>query len=462
MFRKVKKLHFVGIGGIGMSGIAELLINLDFEVSGSDIAESAIVQNLKEKGAIIFIGHDGKNLGDAEVLIYSSAVKEDNPEIETARLNNIPIIRRAEMLGELIDVKETSVAIGGTHGKTSTSSMVGAVLADAGMDPTLVVGGLVQSIGTNSILGSGDIIVVEADEYDRSFLALNPTLALVTNIELEHMDIYADLDDMKKAFIQFCNSVPFYGAVAVCADSQHVRHILPEIRRPVLTYGLDPTAHVRADNIRYEANGANYTLLHNNAELGTVQLHVPGEHNIVNSLGAACLGIELGLNSQDIIKGLDAYKGVRRRFEIKGTVNDIMIVDDYAHHPTEVKATLQAAKSGWDKRIVSVFQPHLFTRTRDFFMEFAHAFLASDVLIVTEIYPAREEPIEGITGALVAEAAEKSGHTDVTFLPDLDNLNETLDAVAQPGDMILTMGAGTIWRYSDMYFSHLKKLEAAA
>jgi UDP-N-acetylmuramate--alanine ligase len=219
---------------------------------------------------------------------------------------------------------------------------------------------------------------------------------------------------------------------------------------------------VRAENISYLENAAAYTLLHNGADLGTVQLHVPGEHNIVNSLGAACLSIELGLDPQDIIKGLDAYKGVRRRFEIKGTINDILIVDDYAHHPTEVKATLQAAKAGWDRRIVSIFQPHLFTRTRDFFMEFAHAFLASDVLIVTEIYPAREEPIEGITGALVAEAAEKAGHTDVTFLPDLDDLNRTLDAVAQPGDMILTMGAGTIWRYSDLYYSHLKKLDAAA
>lgn len=462
MFRKVKKLHFVGIGGIGMSGIAELLINLEFEVTGSDIAESDIIQNLIKKGAKIFIGHDEQNVGDAEVLIYSSAVKDDNPEIMAARQRNIPVIRRAEMLGELIDVKETSVAVGGTHGKTSTSSMVGSVLAEASLDPTLVVGGLVQSIGTNSMLGSGDVIVVEADEYDRSFLALNPTLALVTNIELEHTDIYSDLEDMKKAFLQFCNSVPFYGAVAVCADSKHVKQILPDIRRPVMTYGLGSDADIRAEHISYENNSSSFILFQNESELGSVRLHVPGEHNIMNALGAACIGIELGLSTDDIIKGLEAYKGVRRRFEIKGTVNDIMVVDDYAHHPTEVKATLQAAKSGWDRRIVAVFQPHLFSRTRDFFMEFAHAFLASDILIVTEIYPAREEPIEGITGSLVAEAAEKAGHPQVTFIPDLDGLNQILDQTAQPGDMVLTMGAGTIWRYSDGYYSHLKNVEEAA
>mgnify|MGYP006417878055 CR=1 FL=1 len=462
MFRKVKKLHFVGIGGIGMSGIAELLLNLDFEISGSDILESEIVQKLKSKGASIHIGHDAKNLGDAEVLVYSSAVKENNPEIQIAKQRNIPIIRRAEMLGELIDVKETSIAVGGTHGKTSTSSMLGAILAKARLDPTLVVGGLVQSIGTNSMLGSGDIIVVEADEYDRSFLALNPTLSLVTNIELEHTDIYSDLDDMKQAFVQFCNSVPFYGAVALCIDSHHVNNILPEIRRPILTYGLHSNADVRAENISYNKTQATFTLIHKGAELGTILLQVPGEHNILNSLGAACIGIELGLVSHDIIQGLNKYNGVRRRFEIKGTINDILVVDDYAHHPTEVKATLKAANDGWDRRIISIFQPHLFTRTRDFFMEFANAFLNSDVLIITEIYPAREEPIKGITGELVAKAAENAGHKNVLFIPDLEDLSKQLDLIAQPGDMVLTMGAGTIWRYSDKYFSHLKNVEAAA
>lgn len=462
MFRKVKKVHFVGIGGIGMSGIAELLINLDFEVTGSDINDSEIVRNLKDKGATIYHGHQEKNVGNAEALVYSSAVREDNPEISAARKNGIPVIRRAEMLGELIAVKETSIAVGGTHGKTSTSSMIGTLLAEAGMDPTLVVGGLVKSLDTNSVLGAGDIIVVEADEFDRSFLALRPTIALVTNIELEHTDCYADLDDLQNAFTQYCNSVPFYGLVIGCIDSPGVAEILPEVKRPIMTYGFSKSANVRAEALKFSENTSIFTLIHKEDSLGEIILQIPGKHNVLNALGSACLGLEMGFSADQIVQGLGAYTGVRRRFEIKGIFNDVMVVDDYAHHPTEVRATLAAARSGWDRRIVAVFQPHLFTRTRDFHRNFASALCTSDVLIVTDIYPAREEPIDGVTAELVVESAKSAGHKNVLFLSDLEGLNDMLDEHTQPGDMVITLGAGTIWRYSDAFAMHLEKMEAAA
>ena len=442
MFRKVKKVHFVGIGGIGMSGIAELLLNLGFDVSGSDIMESPIIEKLIRLGADVHMGHNGINLTDADVLVYSSAVQKDNLEIQAAYEKNIPVIRRAEMLGELIAVKETSIGVGGTHGKTTTSSMIGTILSEGQLDPTLVVGGLVKTIDSNAKLGSGNIIVVEADEFDRSFLALRPTISIITNIELEHTDCYDNLEDLQQAFIQFANASPFYGAVIACADSPALMEIVPEIKRPIITYGLDANAEIRATNICYN--------------------DVPGEHNVVNSLAAIALGMEMGLKIDEIAKGLQAYHGVRRRFEIKGISNDIMVVDDYAHHPTEVTATLQAARDGWNRRIVSVFQPHLYSRTEEFYKEFANAFKASDVLIVTDVYPAREKPIAGVSGAMVSNAARKAGHKHVHYVPNLDDIAVHLDKIVQPGDMVLTIGAGTIWRYSESYFEHLKTLEAAA
>ena len=463
MFRRVKKVHFVGIGGIGMSGIAELLLNLGFDVSGSDITESPIIEKLIRLGADVHMGHSIINLTDADVLVYSSAVQKDNPEIQAAYEKNIPVIRRAEMLGELIAVKETSIGVGGTHGKTTTSSMIGTVLSEGHLDPTLVVGGLVKTIDSNAKLGAGNIIVVEADEFDRSFLALRPTISIITNIELEHIDCYDDLEDLQQAFIQFANAVPFYGAVIACADSPALLEITPEIKRPVITYGLSTGAKIRATNICYNETQTVYTLWEHEHENGTIKLNVPGEHNVVNSLAAIALGMEMGLKIDTIAKGLEAYHGVRRRFDIKGISNNIMVVDDYAHHPTEVCATLQAAKAGWNRRIVSVFQPHLFSRTQEFYKDFAEAFKESDVLIVTDVYPARETPIPGVSGAMVSNAARKTGHGyDVHYVPSLDDLAEHLDKIVQPGDMVLTIGAGTIWRYSDSYFEHLKTLEAAA
>jgi len=456
MFRKVKKIHFIGIGGIGMSGIAELLLNLDFEISGSDIQDSEIIRNLIAKGAKIYTGiHKAGNIGDCEVIVYSSAVRRDNPEILEAKDKGIPVIRRAEMLGELIAVKATSIGVSGTHGKTSTSSMVGSVLNAADRDPTLVVGGLVKTLGTNSLLGQGDIIIVEADEFDRSFLALRPTISIVTNIELEHTDCYADLEELQNAFIQFCNSVPFYGEVIVCLDSPGVRGIISDIYRPITTYGMSSQADYRAENIQFKNNFTTYSAYYHNNELGQINLNVPGLHSVLNSLSAIAVGMEMEIPFNIIKKGLIEYEGVRRRFEIKGVVNDIMVIDDYAHHPTEVAATLDAARSGWNKRIVAVFQPHLFTRTRDFYRNFAESFLNSDILVVTDIYPAREEKIEGINGELVAIAAKDLGHRNVHYIQNLDDLNQKLDKIVQSGDMVIGIGAGTIWRYIEKYYHHL-------
>jgi len=462
MFRKVNKVHFVGIGGIGMSGIAELLLNLGFSVSGSDLNDSEIIQNLRSKGAMIYEGHHAKNLGDCEVLVYSSAVPEDNPELIAARGKNVTIIKRAEMLGELIALKQTSIGVGGTHGKTSTSSMIGALLSHAQLDPTLVVGGLVKNIDTNSQLGSGDLIVVEADEYDKSFLQLKPTISVITNIEQEHMDCYDDLEDLHNSFTQFANAVPFYGAVLACLDSPGVQDIIPKIKRPVITYGFTSQADISAKNIQSKETKTTYSLYKQNQKCGKVTLNVPGKHNVLNSLAAAAIGFEMGLSAKTIIAGIGSYGGVRRRFEIKGIAGDVMVVDDYAHHPTEVSATLQAARGGWNRRIIAVFQPHLFSRTKSFYKEFAAAFMDSDVLIVTDIYPAREKPIKGVTGKLVFNAARSTGHKNVHYIPDLEDLQAALDDIIQENDMVITIGAGTIWRYGQSYFDHLISQEAAA
>ena len=455
-FRKINNIFFVGIGGIGMSGIAELLMNLKFNISGSDINENENVRRLKGIGVDVRIGHNINNVtNDIDVLVYSSAVSLENPEIMRAKQKGIPVIRRAEMLGELISVKETSIAVGGTHGKTTTSSMVGTVLSHAKMDPTLVVGGLVHNLDTNSKLGSGDIIVVEADEFDRSFLALKPTISIITNIELEHMDCYDSLRDLQDAFISFCKSVPFYGAIIACIDSPAVQEIITKIERPMITYGRSRDAAYRAKNLRFHENKSTYTVFRAEECLGEIELNVPGEHNILNSLAAVTLGLEMGLSFRNISKGIQAYSGVRRRFDIKGVHNKIFVVDDYAHHPTEVEATLQSARSGWDKRIVAVFQPHLYTRTKQFYREFADALKNADVVIVTDIYPAREQKIAGVTSKLIYDELS----IEYSYLvPDLDDLIDKLDEVTQSGDMVITMGAGNIWRYCDFYVNHLKAI----
>ena len=458
IFRKVHWVHFVGIGGIGMSGIAELLLNLGFKVTGSDMNLSDNVTRIRKLGIDVDIGHDPSNVGNADVLVYSSAVPAENPEIVRARQKGISIIKRAEMLGELINVKPTSIAVGGTHGKTSTSSMIGTILSSAKKDPTLVVGGLVHMLNTNAKLGAGEIIVVEADEFDRSFLALKPTIAIVTNIELEHTDCYESLDDLKNAFIQFCQSVPFYGEIILCIDSSTLREIMPKLSRPVTTYGRSRDADFRAENLQFSRNRSTYSVFREKEKLGDIKLNVPGEHNVMNSLCAVVLGLDMGLSFQDIQTGINAYQGVRRRFEIKGNYQNIMVVDDYAHHPTEIRVTIDAAKNGWDRRIISIFQPHLFSRTQAFFREFADALFTTDILIITDIYPAREIPIPGITAELIVNEVINQGHKNVHYVPDLEDLNPVLDNIVKDNDMVLTMGAGSIWRYSEKYANHLEKI----
>ena len=459
MFRKVNKVHFVGIGGIGMSGIAELLLNQGFHISGSDVTDSQMINNLRSKGIKINIGHSTKNLIESEVVVYSSAIPEENIELTFARSRNIPTIKRAEMLGELIALKNTSVAVGGTHGKTSTSSMIGALLSHSDLDPTLIVGGLVKNLNSNSKLGSGDIVVVEADEYDKSFLQLKPTVAVITNIEKEHMDCYKNMDDLYDSFASFANSVPFYGTVVLCSDSIGANKILDKIKRPVTTYGIESKADVSASMISYNKMESIYNLMYKGKDQGQVRLSVPGEHNILNSLAAAAIGFEMGLDAKMIIKGLNFYKGVRRRFEIKGKIKNIIVIDDYAHHPTEVIATLEAAKKSWGKRIIGIFQPHLFSRTKEFYKEFAEAMMLSDVAIITDIYPAREKPIAGISGKLIFDEVKNLGHKNASYIPNLNNLNNTIEKNVIEDDLIITMGAGTIWRYGESILKHLSETQ---
>ena len=447
MFGKTNHIHFVGIGGIGMSGMAELLHKLGFIISGSDQNSSERTKSLQTMGLHISEGHSGKNVNGADVVVYSSAVQRDNPEILAAENKQVPVIRRAEMLAELLKVKPTSIAIAGTHGKTTTCSMLGEILTTADFHPTMVIGGIVNKFQSNTISGSGNVIVVEADEFDRSFLTLRPTMGLITNLDLEHLDCYENLEDLQMAFTQFANAVPFYGKVGVCIDNHNAASIIPNIKRPVVTFGVHEDAEIQASNLQFENNHSTFTLSIHGEPRGELTVHVPGEHNVKNALGAAVLALELDTPFDKIQAGLDQYTGVRRRFDIKYTTDkNIMIVDDYAHHPSEVSATLKAAKTGWNNRIIAIFQPHLFTRTRDFYHDFAEAFLQADILIVTDIYEAREKPIPGITAQIISDEAERLGHKHVELIADQANIPTRLKEIVQANDMIITMGAGNIWR----------------
>ena len=447
MFGKTNHIHFVGIGGIGMSGMAELLHKLGFIISGSDQNSSERTESLQTMGLHISEGHSGKNVNGADVVVYSSAVQRDNPEILAAENKQVPVIRRAEMLAELLKVKPTSIAIAGTHGKTTTCSMLGEILTTADFHPTMVIGGIVNKFQSNTISGSGDVIVVEADEFDRSFLTLRPTMGLITNLDLEHLDCYENLEDLQMAFTQFANAVPFYGKVGVCIDNHNAASIIPNIKRPVVTFGVHEDAEIQASNLQFDNNHSTFTLSIHGEPRGELTVHVPGEHNVKNALGAAVLALELDTPFDKIQAGLDQYTGVRRRFDIKYTTDkNIMIVDDYAHHPSEVSATLKAAKTGWNNRIIAIFQPHLFTRTRDFYHDFAEAFLQSDILIVTDIYKAREKPIPGITAQIISDEAERLGHKHVELIADQVDIPARLKEIVQANDMIITMGAGNIWR----------------
>jgi UDP-N-acetylmuramate--alanine ligase len=459
MFSSIKKIHFVGIGGIGMSGIAEILLDQGFTVSGSDAAASETTERLQKLGATVFQGHQPEHVApDVDALVYSSAVSLDNPEIVEARRRKIPIIRRAEMLAEVMRLKY-GIGIAGTHGKTTTTSMISLVLMEGGLDPTVIVGGKLSGLGgTNARLGKGEFIVVEADEFDRSFLSITPTIAVLTTLETDHLDCYRDLEDIKGAFIQFASKVPFYGFVVLCLDEPALLDIMPQLsKKKIITYGLNPQADVQAVEVRHRENTSTFTVVRGRAELGAITLQVPGKHNIQNALAAISVGLELGVPFGKIKSGIEQFTGVYRRWEKKGEVNGVVVYDDYAHHPTECRATLEGVKAGWRRRVVCVFQPHLFTRTRDFYEEFAKAFLLSDVLVVTDVYPAREEPIQGVTGELIVEAAKRFGHKEVHYVPEKKQIPAFLKSHVQDGDIVITMGAGDIWKYGEEFLKLMKK-----
>ena len=453
-FLRVRRLHFVGIGGIGMSGLAELLKSVGLTVTGSDVRESETTERLRSLGVPIFAaGHRPEHVAGADVVVYSSAVAEDNPEVLAARGLGIPVIKRAEMLAEVMRVKR-GVAIAGTHGKTTTTSMTGAVLVDAGLDPTIVVGGRMRQIGTNARLGKGDLLVAEADEYDRSFLELRPVLAVVNNIDLEHLDTYRDLDDLKDAFARFAGTVPFFGAALLGLDDPHVQEIRPRIRRRVVTFGLTPQADISARDISLDRGGSRFLALADGLPLGPVELSVPGLHNIKNALAAITVARELEVAFPVVAHALAAFSGVIRRFERKGERNGVVVYDDYAHHPTEVAATLAAARQAHpDRRLAVLFQPHLYTRTRDQAAAFGAAFLGSDLLFVTQVYGSREAPIPGITGELVVSEARSRGHRHVFSVPDREQVVAALEAELTEGDLLVTMGAGDVYRLGEQFLA---------
>lgn len=451
MFSTVKRLHFVGIGGIGMSGIAEILLNEGFDVSGSDIAKSENTDYLEKLGIKIYIGHNEKNIEGAEVVVYSSAVNpNENPETIAASQKNIPLLRRAEMLAEVSRLKY-NIAISGTHGKTTTTSMIGLILIKAGLDPTVIVGGRLRDFGgTNARLGKGEWTVVEADEFDRSFLQLFPTIAVVNNIEAEHLDIYKDMNDLTETFAQFANKVPFYGFIALGIDDPGVKSIYAKVNKKIRTYGFSRNCDVRAERIIYENRQVRAIIFENNVELGEVTINVPGEHNLKNALAAITVARGLDIEFEVINSALQEFKGVFRRFDIKGEKDGVLYVDDYAHHPTEVKAVLKAARNSWNRRIVAAFQPHTYTRTMHLHEQFAASFDDADVIIITDVYPAREQPIEGITGKLIADGAMKYGHKNVLYIPTLDELRRQLSDILKDGDVFITIGAGNICNLSQI------------
>jgi UDP-N-acetylmuramate--alanine ligase len=455
MMNTIKKVHFVGIGGIGMSGIAEILLNQGFEVSGSDMASTEITKRLSDLGAKIFEGHSEENVEDADVLVYSSAVNIENPEVKRALQNKIPVIKRSEMLAECMHMKY-GIGIAGTHGKTTTTSMVGLVLTEGGIDPTIIVGGKLSGLGgTNARLGNSDYIVVEADEFDRTFLKLTPTIGAITTLEKEHLDIYKDLDDIKSAFVEFANKVPFYGFVLLCLDEPALQDIMPLINKKVFTYGLASQADIRAVDIEFDEYSSTYTVIYLGEELGRIKLNMPGMHFVKNSLVAVSIAKELGVEFSSIKKSLESFTGVYRRFETKYD-NKILVIDDYAHHPTEIKATLAGIRGGWKRRLIAVFQPHLYSRTLDFHKEFGREFLNSDIFICTDVYPAREKPIDGVNGKIVAEAAENFGHKDVIYEPDKNKIPALLKEIKKDDDIIVTLGAGDIWKYGEKFIENIK------
>ncbi|HEV7700018.1 MAG TPA: UDP-N-acetylmuramate--L-alanine ligase [Pyrinomonadaceae bacterium] len=465
MFRHVKRIHFIGIGGIGMSGIAEVLCNLGFVVSGSDAKRSKNTERLETLFDVrIEEGHAAENVGDAQVVVYSSAVKEDNPEVVAAKERAIPVIPRAEMLAELMTLKPYGIAVAGTHGKTSTTSMIATVLGHAGVDPTTVVGGVVDTLGSNARLGASEWFVTEADESDRSFLMLYPTIAVVTNIDKEHMESYKGMDDVVQCFLDFVNKVPFYGAAVICLDDPNIQLIIPRIKRRRVTYGLTAQSEISARDLRYNDKfGSTFTVVRRGQTLGEIDMPVPGKHNVYNALAATAVALELDVEFEKIAEAFKGFKNANRRFQFKGEVNGITVVDDYGHHPTEIVATLSAAKNAAvGRRKVVVFQPHRYSRTKELMDDFVVAFNNADVLYLLDIYAASEEPIEGITAEVLTENIKRYGHRSVTYLGDIDTAADKVVPHLESGDLVITLGAGSVTRLSDEILEKLKGREVTA
>lgn len=456
MYKKQQHIHFVGIGGIGMSGIAELLCNLGYRVSGSDLHESDITRRLARLGCGVHQGHQEEWVGDAGVVVVSSAIRPDNPEVRAARARHLPVIQRAEMLAELMRLKRYGIAVAGSHGKTTTSSMVGWMLQQAGFDPTLVIGGKVDSLGGNAKLGQGEFLVAEADESDGSFLKLAPVIEVVTNIDAEHLDHYRDIEEIKEAFVAFIDRLPFYGTAILCLDDANVAEILPRLGKRLVTYGLAEQAMITGANARPTGRGSSFSVLRDGRLLGEMTLRVPGRHNVLNSLAAVAVGLELEIDFSVIAAALATFSGVQRRMQHKGEAGDVLVLDDYGHHPTEIRATLEAVRQAWpERRLVVLFQPHRYSRTRALFDCFKTAFHRADVLILTEIYPASEEPIPGIDGAGLAEAVRRHGQREVHFFPDVTALDAEVAPLLHDGDLVLTLGAGNIVRAGEALLRRL-------
>lgn len=447
VFHKIERVHFVGIGGIGMSGIAEVLLNLGFKVNGSDARRTDITERLERLGALIFYGHNEENVVDSDVVVISSAIRPDNPEVKKAKELFIPVIQRAEMLAELMRMKY-SVAVAGAHGKTTTTSLVSTILGYAGLDPTCVIGGRLNSLGSNAKLGDSKFLVAEADESDGTFLLLFPTIAVATNIDLEHLDFYKDLDEIKASFTAFLNKVPFYGLDIICIDNVNLQSIIPLLKRRYMTYGLSKQADLRAEGIVYEGFRSRFRVIYKGYELGEISLALPGSHNVANALAACGVCIELDIPFETIREALKGFSGIHRRMEVKWD-GDIKLIDDYGHHPTEIKATLAAIKKLSRGRIIVVFQPHRYTRTKALMEEFISSFNEADILIVTEIYAASEDKIEGITGEALAEKIRAGGHKNVFFTATKEDAAEKILEIAAENDIVVTLGAGDILKIDE-------------
>jgi UDP-N-acetylmuramate--alanine ligase len=454
MFAKAQRIHFIGIGGIGMSGIAEILLSLGYPVSGSDVRRSAITDRLERLGATIFQGHAVTNVTGSGVVVTSSAIDERNVEVVEARARKIPVIPRAEMLAELMRIKY-GIAVAGMHGKTTTTSMIATVLAAGGLDPTVVVGGRVDALGSNARWGKSQYLVAEADESDRSFLKLSPILSVVTNLDREHMDCYRDLEDVDAAFLEFMNRVPFYGACTACIDNTQLAALLPRVRRRVFTYGMSPQADYAVRLLSPVAGArSRFEVAMEGTVLGPFELHVPGRHNVLNAAAAVAIGVQLEIEGEKIAAGLKSYRGVDRRFELKGSIRGVAVVDDYGHHPTEILATLSAARDCGFARVHVIFQPHRYSRTRDLMQEFATAFDGADTVQILDIYPASEEPIPGIDAAALIRASKRK---ELRYAEGFQEAAARAAAVAAEGDVILTLGAGSVSQVAGMVLQTLEK-----